>query len=150
MKTIFNQQESEGLVERIDILSKENSAQWGKMNAYQMIKHCIESENMYLGNVKLKRLFIGKLFGKMALKGMVNDDRPLGHGKPTHPTFKITGNGKVEELKEEWIELIKQYNVRSEDNFRDFEHPFFGKMTKQQLGVSVFKHIDHHLRQFGV
>lgn len=150
MTTIFNKNTVDDIIQRIEKLSSNKNARWGKMNSYQMIKHCILSEQMYLGDTKYKRLFIGKLFGKMALKSMVKDDKPLKHNQPTHPKFKIQGNGGIEHLKSDWKDLVKKYLKRNDDEFENFVHPFFGKMTKDQLGISVYKHIDHHLRQFGV
>lgn len=29
-------------------------------------------------------------------------------------------------------------------------HPFFGKLTSEQWGKGIYKHLDHHLKQFGV
>jgi len=149
MTTIFNQSTIDGIIQRIEKLSSNAQAKWGKMNTHQMVKHCILSEKMYLGDTKYKRLFIGKLFGKMALKSMVKDDKPLKQNQPTHPTFKTQGNGEIEHLKKDWINLVKEYSKRNDTSFGNFTHPFFGKMTKEQLGISVYKHIDHHLRQFG-
>ena len=105
---------------------------------------------MYLGDVSYKRLFIGYIFGGMAKKAMLKDDAPLSHNSPTHPTFKTSGNGNIDQVKQDWMELLKQYNQRSSDAFQNFVHPFFGPMNKQELGVAVYKHTDHHLRQFGV
>jgi hypothetical protein len=56
-------------------------------------------------------------------------------------------SGDLEAEKSKWVDLIKSY-----ENFDnpDFIHDFFGKMTRTQIGVLVYKHCDHHLRQFGV
>jgi hypothetical protein len=111
-----------------------------------MLKHCSMWEEMVLGKTMYKQSFIGKLFGKMALKGMLKDDSHVKKNMPTVPGFIITGTGDVEAEKAKWISLIKE-----EENFsnHNFVHPFFGKMTKEQIGCFAYKHIDHHLRQFG-
>ena len=67
---------------------------------------------------------------------------------PTPPQLKVSDpvlNLEVE--KENWKQLIFRY-----ENFQqnDFIHWFFGTMTKKQLGEFIYKHCDHHLRQFGV
>lgn len=93
-----------------------------------------------------KRLFMGKLFGRMALNGILKDDKPMKKNQPTHPEFKIKGNGNFETEKAKWIDLLNGYNGFSNTNF---VHPFFGKMTKEEIGKYIFKHTDHHLRQFG-
>ncbi|MBI0400675.1 DUF1569 domain-containing protein [Cyclobacterium marinum] len=146
METIFNQKTVDGLTDRINQLNTTNNAQWGKMNAYQMLKHCTLSEEMFQGKRQYKRLFMGKLFGRMALNGILKDDKPMKKNQPTHPEFKIKGNGNFETEKAKWIDLLNGYNGFSNTNF---VHPFFGKMTKEEIGKYIFKHTDHHLRQFG-
>ena len=65
MKSIFNIETENEIIERIKTLTPENKALWGKMNVYQMVKHCTLCEDMYLGKLKIKRVFIGKLIGRM-------------------------------------------------------------------------------------
>ncbi len=146
MKTIFDTTTASELVKRVNSLQADNVAQWGKMDAYQMLKHCTLSEEMFQGKKLYKRLFIGKLFGRMALKGILKNENPMKKNQPTHPEMKITETGNFEAEKAKWIELLQAYTSFSNNQFI---HPFFGKMTKQQIGNYVYKHTDHHLRQFG-
>ena len=108
MNTIFDAKTIQEFKTRINLLSNDSKAQWGKMTSYQMAIHCIASEKMYLNEVRLKRLFVGKLFGGMARKKMLGDDQPLGKNAPTHPTFKKTGRGNLAQAKSEWISLIDE------------------------------------------
>lgn len=146
MKTIFDQSTREGLIQRISRLNENSVALWGEMNVYQMLKHCTLWQEMILGKKKYKRNFIGLLFGKMMLKNAVKDDTPMKHGTPTIPEFKnLEKTGDVEAQKQEWIALITEYAAFQN---AEFVHPFFGKMTREQIGYHAYKHIDHHLRQF--
>ncbi|MBL7919290.1 MAG: DUF1569 domain-containing protein [Bacteroidia bacterium] len=146
MKTIFDKNTISILIDRISLLTAEDKAHWGKMDAFQMLKHCNLSEEMFLGKRKYDRLFIGKLFGKMALKGIMKDSEPMKKNQPTHPDFKIKGTGNFKAEKENWISLLKEYDKYT---VPEFIHPFFGRMTKEEVGNYVYKHTDHHLRQFG-
>ena len=146
MKTIFDPATTEQLIERIRALQPGNKAAWGKMSVWQMLKHCTLSEEMFLGKKVYKRLFIGRLFGAMVLKGMLKNENPLRKNQPTHPVLKIAGEGNFEAERSKWIGLLKEYQHFSDQYF---VHPFFGKMSKVQVGQFVYKHTDHHLRQFG-
>lgn len=146
MKTIFDKTIIDELVQRVNILTANSQSKWGKMNVYQMLKHCTMSEEMFQGKKTYKRLFIGHLFGKIALNGILKDEKPMKQNSPTHPEMKITGAGNFENEKAKWIELLQAYSSFSN---LDFVHPFFGKMTKDEIGKYVYKHSDHHLRQFG-
>ncbi len=150
MKTIFDNAVREELIMRINSLSEVNKAQWGKMNVFQMVKHNSYWNGWILGKDyhTYKQAFMGKIFGKMALRNMIKDDKPLDKNIPTSSQFKVKETNedlKAEKLK--WISLTKSYE--NYDN-PDFIHDFFGKMTKEQIGILVYKHTDHHLRQFGV
>lgn len=147
MKTIFDKNTVNELIERINSLTTKNKAQWGKMDAYQMVKHCTLSEEMYLGKKQYDRLFIGRIFGKMTLKTILKNEAPMKKNEPTHDSFKINGSGDVEAEKTKWIKLLNEYSTFSN---HQFSHPFFGQMNKEQIGLYVYKHTDHHLRQFNL
>ena len=147
MKTVFDKATREELINRINSLNEHSTAQWGKMNIYQMLKHCTIAEEMYLGKVQYKRSLLGRLFGKMALKSMLKDETPMSRNAPTSAHFIVNeSTGNVPAQKQQWITLIQAY-----ENFSapGIDHWFFGKMTKDQVGLFVYKHTDHHLRQFG-
>jgi hypothetical protein len=146
MNSIFNKATSNALINRVNLLNENSIALWGKMNVYQMVKHCILCDEMYLGKVVYKRHLFGFLFGKMKLHQLLKDDKPKEHNSPTKSNFKnLQANSNLEQDKATWIKLINEYEHFTNTNF---VHWFYGKMTKDQVGISVYKHIDHHLRQF--
>ncbi len=145
MKTIFDKAVRDEIITRINSLGESCTAQWGKMNLYQMLKHCTLSDDMMQENQNHKRAFLGRIFGKIALKNVLKDETPLRRNTPTIPELTIPGSGDVSVEKAEWVSRIKKYENFSNPNFM---HPFFGKMTTEQIGYFVYKHIDHHLRQF--
>ena len=149
MKTIFDKVTRDELIVRIKLLNENSTANWGKMNFYQMLKHCILYDEWILGknNPVYKQVFIGRLFGKTALKDFVGDDKQLKRNMRTLNNLKVelsSGNPASEKLK--WIDLVKEFENYSNPNFI---HSFFGKVTKEQIGYLDYKHTDHHLRQFG-
>ncbi|ULT24247.1 hypothetical protein KUH03_35320 [Sphingobacterium sp. E70] len=120
------------------------------MNVYQMIKHCTIWNDWVLGRNKhhYKQEFLGKIFGKMALKGMIKDDKPLKKMCLREFSLLRTIWGRLmPPRKKNWMEQIESYGHYSNP---DFVHDFFGKMETEQIGIFVYKHMDHHLRQFGV
>lgn len=147
MKSIFDTGISDEIENRINSVNEYSAAHWGKMNAFQMLKHCTLCEDMIHGKITIKRVFMGKLIGKMVLKKVLKDDGPFGKNSPTSPVLTtVDHSGDLNQQKKEWIERIRQYDTFSNFNF---VHPFFGAMSKEQIGVFVYKHADHHLRQFG-
>lgn len=145
MKSVLDASTREELIRRIDTLNENSVALWGKMNVCQMLRHCRMWDEMVHNNKMGKRVFIGRIFGGMALRSVLKDEKPLGKNTPTLPELMIKENGNLSTEKIKWISLIKQYEHYSHTNF---VHPFFGKMTKEQIGRFAYKHTDHHLRQF--
>ena len=149
MKNIFDQATRQELIKRISALDKNTPAKWGKMNALQMVKHCILWNEMILQNKKYKRPFIGLLLGKLFLK-IELQDRPMRQNNPTLPDLIIKEtNGDLEAERTKWISSIDGYSQYHLPD-HSFVHPYFGKMTREQIGYHAYKHTDHHLRQFGL
>lgn len=147
MKSVFDKNAREELIGRIQTLDERKRAYWGKMNVYQMLRHCILCEELYLGRRKHKRAFMGRLFGKIALKNILNESKAFPQSAPTADAFKVKQTqGDVETEKMKWIALLEEYKSYPDR----YAHWFFGNMTREQVGRFVYKHNDHHLRQFGV
>ena len=146
MKSILNETTRREIISRVNALNEQSVAQWGKMNIYQMLKHCILCEEFYLGKTTHKRALLGRIIGKMALKNMLKDEQPIKPNAPTSTAYIVVEKqGNLEAAKQQWIGLINEYAHFKNDHF---VHWFFGEMTREQVGQFVYKHTDHHLRQF--
>ena len=148
MKTIFDDSTRGELFARVNALNENCNAQWGKMNVYQMLKHCTKWDDMMLGKIQVKRMFLGRIFGKLALKSVLKNDKPLGKNSPSAPELII--KEKAGDVAFQKAELIKRLSEYAHFDNPNFVHPFFGRMSKEQVGRMVHKHHDHHLMQFGV
>ena len=89
MKTVFDKATRDELINRISSLNENSKAQWGKMNIYQMLRHCTLCEEMYLGKKTYKRALRGRLFGRIGLRNLMKDDSPLKPNLPTSTDFII-------------------------------------------------------------
>ena len=146
MKTVFDKAIREEVIGRINSLNENSKAAWGKMNVYQALRHCILWDEWVQNGKNNSQAFIGRLFGKMALRKVLKDESPLTRNTPTLPELRIKETtGDIASEKEKWIALINAYAHFSTPVF---VHTFFGKMTKEQVGQMAYKHADHHLRQF--
>lgn len=147
MRTILNVEDRNALLARLATLTGAERPLWGKMNVSQMVEHCIRWEEVMTGHRKAKRILLGYLFGRIALKSMIADDKPVKQNVPTLKALIIEETGEsFDAQKEKWIGLVNGYahpgNIK-------YMHPFFGRMTLEEVGRMAYKHTDHHLRQFG-
>lgn len=146
MKSVFNQSIRSELIDRINNLNENSKALWGKMTLFQMLKHGTLWDEWAQGKTSYKRVFIGRILGKVMLKKALQNDAPLQRNTPTIPALvPDETEGNISEQKAAWISRIEGYANFSNPGF---VHVFFGKMTDEQIGYFAYKHIDHHLRQF--
>lgn len=148
MKSIFDKKTREEVTARINSLTPNNKPLWGKMTVTQMVRHCSLCEEYYYGDIKINRSFLGRIVGKMAMNSILKDENStFNKNAPTSASLKVTQNiNNLEFEKDKWKLLVERYSAFGQENFN---HWFFGKMTKNQLGQFVYKHCDHHLKQFG-
>ncbi len=149
MKSIFDLESFDEINTRLNKLNKDSDKQWGTMNASQMLAHCCEPLKIALGLEKsiqepyLKKLIMG-LF-----KRMLYDDSPWRKNLPTTDQFKISEYKNFDIELKNLKSLVIQMHQEKDKNDWD-EHPVFGKFTAEQWGKMQYKHLDHHLKQFGV
>lgn len=145
MKSIFESETKNKLVKRIESLSAETSPQWGKMDAGQMLWHCqyplkIAVKNENKGN--------GKLLMKLFKKSLYSE-KPFKKSLPTAKFLIATESKDFNTEKEKLVQLISEtHNLKERSQWSP--HPMFGKFTHDQWGQLEYKHLDHHLKQFGV
>lgn len=149
MKSLFDKDAYEEITSRINKLTAESKRQWGKMDVSQMLAHCKEAFKVPLSEKSPPKIYPFALFGWM-MKSKLYDDMPWKQNLPTAPNFKITDNRLFEKEKTELAELVKRFHQSSPADIEKIVHPVFGRYTGSQWGMAMYKHLDHHLTQFGV
>ncbi|MEO8766255.1 MAG: DUF1569 domain-containing protein [Ginsengibacter sp.] len=153
MKRLFDPVENNLVQARINKLTPGTQPLWGKMNVSQMLAHLQQPILIAFGQLKLKGGLIGLLFGKIAKRQMVND-APFKKNIPTMKEFKFTGKNAPEKqfLKEKdtLLSYVDRFIREGPGVIANKTHPFFGKLTIEEWDILQWKHLDHHLRQFGV
>lgn len=149
MKNLFDKETYNEICSRMNALSANSQRQWGKMNAAQMLAHCKEAFKVPLSDTKMPRMLIGLLIG-WAFKKKLYNDEPWKKNLPTAPNFIIKDDRDFEKEKAELMGMINAFHQGSPAKVGKFPHPMFGSFTPEQWGQSMYKHLDHHLMQFGV
>ena len=147
---IFNNSNYVLIVGRIESLSDSSKREWGSMALPEMLKHCSLQLKMALFEIqetKKEGSFILRTsFGRWM--GLYGPRWQKGSITPSQMNIKIQSL-EIKTFKEEQIQLLNYLNVvLTKDTFQ--EHPIFGKLNKKDWGRLIWKHLDHHLRQFGV
>ncbi len=149
MKTLFDPEAAKEVVARINNLSPGSTALWGKMKVDQMLAHCTRGLEMGTGDQNLPRPFIGRLIGGL-LRSVYSNDKPFHRNSPTAPYLTVTDPRDFEQEKQKLFAIIQRFQTGGESKCTTHPHPFFGKLTPREWGIGMYKHLDHHLNQFGV
>jgi hypothetical protein len=149
IKSMFDKAAFENIIERLENLKADSPRQWGKMTPAQMLKHCLEAYKVPMSSKVFTQSFLGRLVSWM-FKSQLYNDKPYKQNLPTAPNFIVKYERDFEKEKAEMLSIARAFHERGATGIGDKVHPLFGKFTAEQWGRSMWKHLDHHLRQFGV
>jgi len=150
MESVFNPADVTKLVGRINKLTPSTQPLWGKMSVGQMLAHCNVSYEMAYTDKHPKPNALMKLVLKLLVKNKVVSETPYKHNNPTGPAFIIKEDKNFEEEKTRLIDHINQTLQLGEEHFDGKESHSFGKLNATEWNNMFWKHLDHHLSQFGV
>jgi hypothetical protein len=148
MKTLFDTADREAILARLSALPPECTRQWGTMDPAQMLCHCAIALETGTGDRPMKQKLIGKVLMPF-FRSKILGEKPFAKNSPTDPTFVVSGARDFAAERARLTGLIQRFVERGEDAAGKETHAFFGKMTGKEWGELMYKHIDHHLRQFG-
>jgi hypothetical protein len=148
VKNLFQQEAVDEVIGRVDRLQPGTQRQWGKMDVAQMMAHCSAALDMASGRLKLPRLFIGRLIGSLA-KPMYTNEKPFSRNGPTDKKLVVSDQREFLREQEQLKQKVRQFHEGGEARCSTHPHPFFGALTPQEWSRGMYKHLDHHLRQFG-
>jgi hypothetical protein len=146
MHSLWQNEDRETVLRRIASIDDSSQGRWGKMTVDRMLSHLVESMRMAVGELQCasKKLPI-RYF---PLKQLILYVLPFPKGSPTAPELLKGAEAPVSVSREELRRLVARFAAKSGDPQWP-EHPAFGKMSRNQWGVLTYRHLDHHLRQFG-
>ncbi len=150
LPNVFTKSETDKLALRINQLNSSSTPTWGTMQVAQMLAHCNVTYEMVYEDIHPKPNFLIKLILKMLVKNTIINEKPYKQNGSTAPQFIIKGNKDFESEKDRLINHISKTQQLGENHFDGLESHSFGKLTKTEWNNLFYKHLDHHLRQFGV
>ena len=133
---------------RLDSLSPETPRLWGKMTAPQAVAHCCLSMQTAVGDHRPKQMWLGKLIGPLVVRSWLGE-KPIGRNSPTDPKFVVRDERELDFERERLKGLIQRFHAGGVKACTTHPHSFFGKLAPEQWARLMYKHLDHHLKQFG-
>jgi len=147
-ETLFDDQTFRACLARLDRITADMRPQWGTMDAGQMVAHCATIQEATNGAKVEGTNFLLKLFRPMIKKLVIQGN--YKRNSRTHPAFKQAGTKDFDAEKARLLAALNSFVSMGEEKAAMIEHDFFGKMTAEEKGHAMYKHLDYHLTQFGV
>ncbi len=135
---------------RVRRLRADSTRQWGKMTPAQMLAHCAGSMEGALGDTKPPRAVMGRLFGPMVKRMLLEKGKPMSRNAPTDKRLRVRDDRDFGKEQQRLLELVERFASGGPDRCTTHPHVFFGPMTPQEWSTLMYIHLDHHLRQFGL
>ena len=148
MTYLFDEATRAKTIERIRSVPADKQPRWGKMNAARMFAHCAVPFGIAFGDVPMKRLWLGRIFGKLARKRFLNPE-PFPRNLPTDKKFAVVEHEPADVERERLVALVERFAKEGRQEGALLEvHPFFGAFSVEDWDLLMWKHLNHHLVQF--
>jgi len=149
VKNLFEPAAATEIRERIERLKPGAERQWGSMSAAQMLAHCSAWMEWAAGVKTPPRSLVGRIVGKMAKRSILGDG-PIRRNMPTEKSLIMQGEKDFATEHQRLLDWVERFSKGGPEQCTTQPHCFFGYMTPVEWATLGYKHLDHHLKQFGV
>ena len=150
MKNLFDPSMANELKERALRLTPDSERLWGKMNSAQVMAHCVGGLELAAGQMRPPRKLIGRIIGPIVKPLVLRDDEPMRRNSPTIDALRVSDERNLDAERARLLDMIDRFVAAGPAGCTTHPHSFFGPLTPQEWAILMYKHLDHHLRQFGV
>lgn len=149
MKNLYEAGTAQEVKERIARLRPDSKRQWGKMSPAQAVAHCAVAMEWAVGDTRPRRMLIGRILGPMVKSKAIGDEQPMRRNAPTAKSLVVADDRNLAVEQKRLCALIDRFASAGPAGCTSHPHTFFGPLTPAEWATLMYKHLDHHLRQFG-
>jgi hypothetical protein len=150
MKNLFEAGTVNELKKRMESLRADSERKWGSMNPAQALAHCTAGLEMALGETRPPRMLIGRIIGPMVKARAFREEVPMRRNSPTVKVLIVNDERNLEAERERLGCMIDRFASVGPSGCTTHPHSFFGRLTPEEWSAWMYKHLDHHLQQFGI
>lgn len=147
MKSVWQSAVRAELTSRLAKLEPHQTPGWGTMTAGRMVVHIADSFRSSIGELTIKPRF--PLLRNLPIKHLTIYWLPFAKNLPTAPELIAREPGEWSAEVNLLIALVARFATRDRAGAWP-DHTLFGHMTGDEWGVLMYRHTDHHFRQFGI
>lgn len=150
MRNLFEPAAVDEIKQRMARLRPDSNRQWGTMDVAQAVAHCSAGLELALGERIAPRMFLGRIIGRIVKPLALRNDEPMRRNSPTMKNLVVQDDRDLEMERGRLSGLIDRFAAAGPEGCTTQPHSFFGQLTPMEWSILMYKHLDHHLRQFGV
>lgn len=150
MKNLFEAATVEEVKGRMAQLRPDSERLWGKMNPAQAVAHCSAGLELAVGDRTPPRVLVGRIMGWIVKPMVLRNDEPMRRNSPTIKDLVVLDERDLGTERERLRGLIDRFAASGPAGCTAHPHSFFGRLTPAEWAILMYKHLDHHLRQFRV
>ncbi|MGA7859178.1 MAG: DUF1569 domain-containing protein [Terracidiphilus sp.] len=150
MKNLFEAATVDEIKGRTEQLRPESARLWGTMNPAQALAHCCGGLEWAVGDKVPPRMFVGRLMGWVVKRLALGNEEPMRRNSPTSKDLVVADERDFVAERQRLLELLQRFAAGGPAGCTKHPHSFFGPLTPDEWAELMYKHLDHHLRQFGV
>ena len=148
MHNLFEASSAAEIRRRIERLRPDSPRQWGAMDVAQMMAHCSAWFEMAAGLNSPPRSLVGRLVGGLAKRSVLGA-APIRRNMPTEKRLMRNDERQFAPEQRRLLDWVERFSAGGAEHCTTRPHCFFGPMTPLEWATMGYKHLDHHLRQFG-
>ncbi len=149
--SLSNPEDVAEIKRRLNQVTEESPRKWGQMDSAQMLRHCDKILQVGLQKVVLPEPhFIFKCVGICTKITMKVCNHGIPPNMPTFDVVKLKENCNFERAKANLLMTFDEFLHALEADTLLERHVLFGKMSQHDWAFLQYKHLNHHLKQFGV
>jgi Protein of unknown function (DUF1569) len=149
MKNLYEPATVAAVKDRLAHLRPDSPRLWGKMNVAQAVAHCSLGLEWAVGDSFPPRMFLGRILGWMVKPLALGNEKPMRRNAPTAKTLVVADERDLETERQRLCALIDRFSAGGPAKCTKHPHSFFGRLTPEEWAELMYKHLDHHLHQFG-
>jgi hypothetical protein len=150
MKNLFDAARVLEVKERMARMQPDSERQWGTMNAGQALAHCSAGLEWAVGDRVAPQMLLGRIVGRLVKSKVLGNDEPMRRNSQTAKDLVVQDERDLQTERDRLCKLIDRFIAAGPEGCTTHPHSFVGRLTPDEWAVLTYKHLDHHLRQFGV
>lgn len=147
--SLWNTSDQSDLKYRLSKLNKDSKRQWGTMNVGQMLRHMDIAYKNAIGEIFVPKQSMAVIASIPPVRWLFIYMLPFQKNLPTAKEYIASPNIDFGAAYDTFLNTYEKI-TKDLETIKFVEHPIFGKLSHQDWGALLYKHLDHHLKQFGV